>query len=353
MLRSMPRLEGTLRLSGSSEPARTRAEVRRFVAEQLGVADVDVDARPLGGGFSADAGAIFEVTVKGANVGVLKVFQDQTAAFVEARMQDRVAAGGVSAPVPLGVFQANVGGKNASAILMKQVAGRSLQAELALVPRPGQPGHEAATKQFAEHVVAVAGFMARFYKKLGAGHPLSDAIKQNRGVIELERVEALRASFGAATDEIKAALAKDIIPAYESAPILATVSHGDANLGNFLVDDAKSVSTVDLVNMEQSLTAGEGHTTAAKDVAYFAWLLRHYASVATPWAGNDTAPFTSDEAQRLTKAFLGAYLAASNEDGAALLPALRFYAIDRELEAVRLGWDSAANALPRIRELLG
>jgi hypothetical protein len=331
------------------------ADVAKFVARELGRDEKQVSARRLGGGFSADSDSIFSVSIGGKAFGTLKVFRDAEGAKSEERMQRRLNAAGLHAPVPYGVATTQTAGGTASgaALLMTTLSGTSLQAELARVPRGNAPGHEAAFSTFRAHVTQVASYLAEFHNKLGSGKALAPGIKENRAAVELHRVAELRGKLPTAlVDGMLAKLRAEVIPAYRAAPVKATVSHGDANLGNFLVE-GPSVGTVDLVNMEQSLTAGEGHTTAAKDVAYFMWLLRHYGSVPTPWAGNETPPFSAKENDALGSAFLEAYYAGSGEAREVLAPAVKFYRVDRELEAFRLGWDSAERTEPRLRALLG
>jgi hypothetical protein len=228
---------------------------------------------------------------------------------------------------------------------MERVPGTTLQAQLAHFPVGGALRAQAVSR-FEKTLRAVARDLADLHVKLAAGHELTTQIKENRGQVELAKLDSMSSAFPShMLAAIRKKLQQEVIPAYVRASLPATVSHGDANLGNFVYDESTArVYKVDVGNLRQSLNPqGQGHTTGAKDVAYFSWLLRHWA---TPQLG-------STETQRMQDIFLAEYLHAAGVAGEDFAAALRFYRVDRELEAVKLGWDSPAAALPRLCSLLG
>jgi tRNA A-37 threonylcarbamoyl transferase component Bud32 len=152
--------------------------------------------------------------------------------------------------------------------------------------------------------------------------------------------------FGADGPAIEAAM-KALGEQFKLAPIPATAYHGDANAGNFMVNNDGTVGVIDFDKMQWSLNKqGEGIDTGAADLARFG------QSLETLHPGK----LTTAEADALRAAFEKAYFDAMAGTGvtpAVLDAAKKMYAVETEIAAMNAGKYTPAQTAERIKAILG
>lgn len=243
------------------------------------------DLKELGGGRSA--APVYKVTVDGKSC-VFKVFPDIREAETEIRMLVLLKGKGIPSVLPIigpgGMSVCPVGGpiSQKAGMLMEMAEGKSVDQMVgehtpAADPRPLQAAVEATAALLwqlhnpVEKTMLMAPDRKRFdvefvLKKLEAMDPSKkdaiNAVPSQPGPTNMEKLQGY---------------IKELGKAYLEARLRASVTHSDANAGNFIfrpedaVDAAPMLlSVIDVATMEQSIDRNkQGMKTGAADVGRF------------------------------------------------------------------------------------
>jgi hypothetical protein len=361
----LPGPEHTLELD-PGHPARWDDQVREFFAIHLRANGQWVKVQRQGGGRSR--ALVYRVWVDDAEVGVFKLFDGKDGAADEQRVLkqlDQAKLKKMTAVKERGRISVDPKtGYQGGAILMDTAKGTSIK-EL-IEQMPSDPGlREAAFKRLDFALKRAAEGLAEMHAKfetIGAGgapvmmsrpSKLEDAnylLDNNfRGGKDVDRVKA---ALGEADfQRVKAALEGPALRAFLEADVPATAYHGDANAGNFIVEDYnkdlgyKDLGVIDVGSMKWSINdAGKGTKTGAADVA------RLLGSLETLHPGK----LMPGEVQQLREHFMMVYrgqyreLAQHGLNVSKYDSAERWYRLEMEIAALK----SDPSAKPRILKQL-
>ncbi len=359
--------DATLELPSTDRPSWPR-RIAEFFAGQLCVDVARISIIPLGGGRSE--ASVYRIRLGVEEVGVFKVFPRGADARAEVdalalladqhqrsesmmRILDPVGERGL---IRIG----GIAGNEPMALLMEAAHGRSV--DQLIRDLPIEP--EARTEAFATLGVAVqrvARGLAEMHRGLASGRSMAEADKfqeltsgEKGGYAGrvLDKLELARLSLGEQEyRSILALLVGRLIPEFVRARVPATLYHGDANAGNFILDADLNVRLIDVGNLGRSQVeagqprAGQPKETGANDVARFLESLESLRPGA----------LTPPEIQELTHTFNESYFAhatygVTEADFRAATQLCRL-----ELEFIIVGKDPAhrVDALGRIHRILG
>jgi hypothetical protein len=299
----LPSEDHTLALDPHNEAA-WDGQVRDYFAD-LFSKDLRADAKWVrverrGGGRSK--ALVYQVFIDGNDVGTYKVFDHPKAAAGEQKMLKELAAKHLTLMTPVGergVMKVNAESGYQSALLMDSASGEDVKG---MVKKVGDAATEAERSErlgkLKQAARQVAMGLAEMHQKFESGGLMTKEAKLSDANYFLDKsfrdggedVAKVKSILGD-TDfaRVKAQLEGPLLEAFLAAKVPATAYHGDANTGNFFLDEYKpnpkkrgegtfeKVSVIDVGSMQWSLEApgkaGDGTTngnkTGAADVARF------------------------------------------------------------------------------------
>lgn len=362
----LPGPDQTLELDPAN-PARWDEQVREFFTVQLRANGQWVKVKRLEEGRSQ--AIVYRVWVDAHEVGVFKLFDGREGAAHEQEMLKRLDAAkltkmkavkerGRMAVDP----QTGFGG---GALLMDAAPGTSIKQLIEHLPRdPAKRRAElekltAAMRRAAE---GLAEMHAKFETKGAGGKPvmmskeakLSDANHLlDNNFRNGQDVAKVKAALGEADFlRVKAALEGPMLRAFLDADVPATAYHGDANAGNFIVNDYnsetgfKELGVIDVSAMRWSvdMQTGKGTKTGAADVA------RLLGSLETLRPGELTTTELGTLRSEFMRAYSGQYAKQTGRaaNTRAYGQAVNWYRIEMEVSILK----SDASAKSRILQLL-
>lgn len=284
-------------LKGKSYSGHEWATVRAYLAKQLGVAYADLAVKMLKGGRSG--ALLFAVKLHGKDIGVFKIFEWNGGGANESDMLKMIADKGLKRFVVVGergVVKVEGGNdKPRDAIFMERADGNSVESM----------AERGDMKALVDAVPRVARALAEFHAAFERdGAKMSAETKRKDVEYLVSKVEDAHAKGyldAAARDALVEALQKRLLPAIEAADLPATVYHGDANLGNFLIDGSDGpVRVIDVGNMKWSLVDGKPSRSGAFDLGRFVEALQ-----------TQRGKLDDAQVQKLQQLFLEAYFKAN------------------------------------------
>lgn len=323
-------------------------QVGAFLAKELGVEPKDLVVKPLGGGRSG--APVFSVQVHGEDAGVFKVFDEEAAAaneinmlrLLHAKHMEKYKAVGEKGAAP-----AKKNGGRGGAVLMERATGTSVDEQLKNVPPPGEHGHDEAVVAMETSVKSVAAAMAEMHKAFASGGAETVAQKTSDAGFIRGKFERLKAKMAPADAQaITQKLDGEIIPQFIKSPVPATAYHGDANIGNFVVDKDFNVHVIDVGTMKYSLDEkGHGKSTGAADVGRFMQSLQ----------ASSEGKLSAADVARIQRAFLDRYFDIMKVARADFEPGIRLFRAELEMAAMNKANspDEVDAAVRRLGDLLG
>lgn len=302
-------------------------KVKAFIAGRFGVEAEAVTITPISEGKSGDK--VYKVDVvreeKAPFKGIFKVFHDPDVADTEIQIGEKMKEKGVSTPSNFGMsrVEAEDGSASKAGVLFERAEGESPHD---IVKKIGPLGKEAEDRkplieQLQKAVVAVAKQLATLHgkattEKAGRAHvptelkvasQMAKDVKQGheKGLYEAHLKAAVKRNrFNegepeAVVEAFDQLLKENVV----DQKLRKSMTHGDANAGNFIVNDEQA-SIIDVNTGEQSLgPSGDPKKTGASDTGRFLESLR----TAYPGA------LTEEELTGLDKKFHAAYLPGTAE----------------------------------------
>jgi hypothetical protein len=298
------RIDGRTTIETDGLPEEVAASVGRYLAGELGVDAAELHVKPLQGGRSGDG--IYMVTKNGKDLGVFKIFGEPEAMATDVAMLKMVHDKNLSIYNVVGengTVQIDTHHGEKGGLLMETAHGQSVEASIKALPPEGTAEHASALAALEGHLDTVARGMAEMHKAFADGSSESVANKQSDADYVYWKLERLGGHLGG--DNLKAiesALDGFIFPMHMASDVPATAYHGDANAGNFLVDEHGRLTVIDVSTMIHSLDAdGKGVGTGAVDLGRF------MQAVGVASEGR----MSPAEISRLQQSFLREYFAAS------------------------------------------
>jgi Ser/Thr protein kinase RdoA (MazF antagonist) len=188
--------------------------------------------------------------------------------------------------------------------------------------------------------------MAEMHEKFASGGEVAAAQKQSEVDYILGKLERQRSAFQAEEfARIESTLRNKIVPGYVQSSLPATAYHGDANIGNFMVDGS-NVRVIDVGSMKHSLDGNNrGKSTGAADVGRFMQSLEASAG----------GHMTGAEIKDVQDHFLAAYVAASKVPRGELGDAMTLFRAELEIAAIQFAKSAKEKqaAVVRLGALLG
>jgi len=280
----LPGPDGTLELTPGNE-GQWDDQVEDFLAASMRADRQWVRVQRFTDGRSG--ALVFAVYNGGESVGILKVFpRAQEATNEQAVLQ--ILAGAklkhMTSVRERGLLGVEPESGFSGALLMDKAPGRSLKAMVEGLPE-GQARADAFERVRAAVRRAAEG-LAEFHNHFASGGEMTREAKladANHFLDEKFRKPWMVEALGAENhQQIERALLEKALPAFLAAKVPATAYHGDANIGNFLVDKFnpdkgtfKDLSVIDVGSMRWSFDRPLGEPgaqaikTGAADVARF------------------------------------------------------------------------------------
>ena len=284
----LPGPEHTLELD-PAHPQLWDQQVREFFTIELRANSEWVSVERLGGGKSG--AIVYRVTVGGNEVGVFKLFERGGAAN-EQEMLRRLSDAKLTRMTAVkerGRVTVAGADKLDGALLMNMAHGTSVKDLIATLPtEPAQRSARFLEVQAA--VKRVADGLAELHAKVGAtGEMMTREAKLSDANYMLDKnfrngrnVDTVKAGLGADFERVKDALENRALPALLDAQVPASAYLGDANAGNFIVDNYQpsqlrgrpgafgALGLIDVASMKWSFdAAGHGTKSGAADVGRF------------------------------------------------------------------------------------
>jgi hypothetical protein len=364
----LPGPEETLELDPASS-ARWDDQVREWFAIHLRANGRWVKVQRLGGGYSR--AIVYRVSVDDADVGVFKLFDGKDGAANEQAMLQRLEQAKLKKMTAVrerGRVSTDARtGYEGGALLMDAAKGTSIKdliEHLPSDPAARKPAFDQLTAAMKRAAEGLAEMHAKFETTSASGTPvmMSKAAKLkdanyflDKSFRDGEDVAKVRAALGEADfRRVKAQLEGPMLRAFLDTEVPATAYHGDANAGNFFVNDYnevtgsyKELGLIDVGSMVWSVDkhTGKGIKTGAADVA------RLLGSLETLCPGQ----LTPAELQALRSDFMKTYSkqyrgeARHDLDLAKYEQAAKWYRIELEVAVIK----SDARAKVRIQKILG
>jgi hypothetical protein len=300
----------------------------------------------------------FKVTLGTADLGVFKVFRNKELAENEIDMLRIMASKHPTAYHPVegksdGVTDVSGTPSRRGAMLMETAQGDSVTQLVKMLPRHGDPRRGAGIEGILRAAERVAHALADLHKGTASGKNLTREQKVGKGsdahYLRYTKLPACKAKLAAAyepicraIDDVMAELADDrvVVP--------ATGYHGDANLGNFVIDRGR-VNVFDVDGMQWSIDKAteQGTKTGASDLGRF------IGSLGTMHVGKANS-LNASEQRQIRDAFLFAYFQASAAVSREHLePAITLARVELELAALNAGSVEPRVAIGRISDALG
>jgi aminoglycoside phosphotransferase len=341
-------------------PERWDDQIREYFAINLRANHQWVSVKRLGGGRSK--AVVYRVAVDGNDVGVFKLF-DKDGAADEQYVLQRLKEAHLTKLTPVrerGRVAVDKKTGFDGALLMDRAKGTSLREMIEGLPTEPVAREAAMTKLKAamgrtaeglaelharfEHLKGGAPQMMTRESKLVDANKFLDKNFRPGGPSVLRVQDALgEADF----QRVKAAVEGPLLADFLAAEVPATARHGDANAGNFIVDEGGTISVIDAGTMRSSLdeASGFGTKTGAADVA---WLL---GSLETLHPGALSPSEVSDLRFQFTKSYNDEFQGVAHRrlNDNVYEKAEEWYRL--ELEIVALKSDPLAKS--RILSLLG
>ena len=305
-------------------------EVQIFLAERFGVPADSVTVTPISDGRSGDMVYKVDVVreVGGPFKGIFKVFHNPNIADTEIEIGEQMRAKGVQTPGNQGMARVEVGDGSASkaGVLFERAEGKSpheLVKQIGGLDKAAEARKPLIT-QLERAVVAVAKQLATMHGKattektgrVNAPTELKVASQMATDVKKVHEKGLYEGHLDAASEHLEDAEVEALRTAFDKLlednvvkqKLRKSMTHGDANAGNFIVDGDQA-SVIDVNTAAQSLgPTGNPKKTGAADTGRFLESLR------TSYPG----ALTDEELTRLDKMFHGAYLPGTTEVTAAL-----------------------------------
>ncbi len=337
----------TLILGGNQ--AHWPEQVANFLARELRLEPGKLTVKMLKEGRSGDP--VFAIQMDGKDLGVLKVFANAADTANEIKMIHTLKQKHLkeyNVVDEKGSAQAKgADGADKGALLMETAGGESVGRALKSVPPPG-PQRAEAISALESGVKRVARAMAEMHAAFATGDSMSQGAKQNIAKYNLSKLASLKGRIpDADIKAIQDKLTSEVIPAFVRSPVPETAYHGDANVGNFMVDKDRNVRVIDVGSMKWSLDKhGNGTSTGAADVGRFMQSIEASAS----------GKLEASEVARVQGAFQDEYFKASKLSREDFEPGVRLFRADLEVAAMRSpdsSPDEVKAAHGRIAKLLG
>jgi aminoglycoside phosphotransferase len=352
----LPGPETTLHLD-PHDRSQWDAEVREFFATNLRADGEWVRVKQLTDGASGDI--VYRVWVDENVVGVFKLFKGDGAAATEQQMLamiDKAKLTKIKAVHERGIMSVDPRTGFKGAMLMDSAEGTSIKQMLQAIPAdPAQHGR--AVQELKVALEATAEGLAEFHAKVKAtpGGARANLVGDANYMVEKnfhsDRDRPIRAALGDDFERVRAAV--DVgSSAYESfvtANLPASVYHGDANAGNFIISGSGAkteVGMIDVGAMQYSMKDNKRVGTGAADVA------RLLESLETMQTGKLTPAELTDLRDSFEKSYVAEFARQTHEslDQRSFDAARRWYTVELELTVLR-GGDPTAKG--RILRLLG
>ncbi|MFT3697350.1 MAG: DUF4157 domain-containing protein [Kofleriaceae bacterium] len=340
----LPGPDKTLELD-PNDRANWNETVREFLAVNMRADERWVRVEQLGGGRS---GAIlYKVWIDTTEVGVFKIFSGNQAVEEQhmLRLLDAAKLTKLKAVRERGTLSVDPSSGYKSAILMDTAKGESLAKMIDKLPTDAKL-REQALEQLGRSLQNVAEGLAEFHESFSAHKEMTLEAKHADVDYVLEQsfkeggrdAAATRIALGEDYERVAALIEKNVVAPFFDASVAATAYHGDANLGNFIVDK-KTVSVIDVESMRWSIDdKGHGTKSGAADVARITEALA-------------MTKLSPQEVRMLTSAFTDAYLKNPAVPlGAGFVAARRWYAVQFELSILAKGDRSAKSRLMSLVE---
>lgn len=266
---------GTLVLPQGEPKTAWEQHTKAFLVRELRVPADRIEVKCLASGASGDA--VFRVTV-GETQRIFKVFNDQYGQAQNELVQLQFLANlnlQSSQPVAFqqGQLPANVGGQaQRSGILMESAEGSSIEDMLGKLP-PAGPMRAPAIRRIEDASRRVADALAELHSATEGPQLLTLVQKSGPGSavasIRDVKLPGLQVELAPDYAAIHAAFLL-AITGFENAAVPATAYHGDANAGNFILDE-DHVRIIDVGAMRWSHDGAgpAGNSTGANDLARF------------------------------------------------------------------------------------
>ena len=335
----------------SHEAPQWPAYVQTYVADQFKVRPDRIKVQRFGSGKSGDL--VFGVTLDGKNLGVLKVYRDPAGASGDARILKVVNQARLSRYKPPrekgGIPNVSIDNNLASALFTEQVPGRSIESLIQHTPKGSE--RESHMALLDETMRSSATMYWELHQSMASGGKMDHQRKQNEVNMILAKLDAVRALNNEKRfmspeqlSKIEAKLRNEIAPRFIASNVPATAFHGDAHVGNVVVDDNLNARPIDVTAMKWSLDSnGKGTGAAAVDVGQF--IARLYEK--------SEGALSMDEVRRLKSSFLSEYYKHSKTPQSMMEPAVLLYAVESQLARLQFGIGDSRGAVATISDLLG
>ena len=311
-------------------------QLTTFLSDQFHVEHDRLRVVRFGAGKSGDL--VFGVFLDSKSLGLLKIYRDPQGAGTDAHILHVVDQAHIEHYVPAqdkgGIADVSIDGNRGSSLFTELVPGLPIESMIQHTP-PDGAARAAHLEVLERSVKSAAVSFADLHRSMASGREVDRTHKEDEARFIMAKFEQMRAkndakgfTSRAVLDQFEHKLRNEIIPAFVNSPLPATAYHGDAHVGNIMVDEQMEGRPIDLTSMKWSLDENnQGIQTGAVDVGQF---------VARLYEKSEGA-LTLDEVERLRGAFLDEYFRQSPVSWEDMRAGSALYAVESQF--ARIAYD--------------
>jgi len=256
--------------------AQWKSRITLFLAKQLSLPASKLRLKLLGGGRSGAPVYLVRFAQKG---WVFKIFRSLHEGVLEAYYLQKISSKSIpnlKAVKALALWRVRIRNRTTSGFLMSLAKGRSVRSWLKRAPTTqpaSQPSQNKPPSALTLALQKVARGMADFHKAFRTGKSVTaKALQGDCHYIQSKLKSRLYGKLNPKQTQIlREVLGKKICPSFVRLSLPATLVHGDANIGNFMVAaHSPLVTIIDVTSMRWSFDKkGQPNRSAVADVGRF------------------------------------------------------------------------------------